>query len=386
MDEVQKQYIIKEFEKFKWYYKDDFKRWIYISFNKDSERYTYMGGKEGNYQIKTRVIVKQIKIDDKNYRKILRELFFLSCLKNNKYFAEILDVFLSDNNQNNQNNHNNQRIYIVLREAGASLNDYINFFSKNNYLINFESFRFIVFQIACGLKILHDKGLLHNDIKPDNILISGQGKTKICDMGNTDKESNLKFAGTNGYFSPQVLMGEKMTKKDDMWSLGVIYLELFHKKTGMFAVKTNKKIEDVSPIILEYILKKFYNIKQFDLEVNSVNTNYQIICNNIKENNFTEFEYDLKPEFLEVDGLNNEDKGLIKKLLELNPEKRINVKDFINSPMFHKYNYEFVNSEIHFKEVDYARYLGNEPQNFETFDKYIKEIKQKINGLTIFTK
>ena len=77
-------------------------------------------------------------------------------------------------------------------------------------------------------------------------------------------------------------MGEKMTKKDDMWSLGVIYLELFYKKTGMFAVKTNKKIEDVSPIILEYILKKFYNIKQFDLEVNSVNTNYQIICNNIK--------------------------------------------------------------------------------------------------------
>ena len=381
MNEEEKQYIIEEFKKFKWYYKDDFERWIYISFNKDSERYAYMGGTGGNYQIRTRVIVKQIKIKQ-NYRKILRELFFLSCVKNNKYFAEILDVFLSDNNQNNQNN---QRIYMVLREAGVSLNDYIIFFSKNNYLINFESFRFIVFQIACGLKILHDKGLLHNDIKPDNIVISGQGKTKICDMGNTDKESNLKFAGTNGYFSPQVLMGEKMTKKDDMWSLGIIYLELFHKKTGMFYCKTEETIEKAGPIILEYILKKFYNIKQFDLEVNSVNTNYQIICNQIKENNFTEFEYQFKPELLEVDGLNNEDKELIKKLLELNPEKRMNVDDFINSPMFHKYNYKFVNSEIYFKEVDYARYLGN-CENFETFDKYIKEIKQKINGVTIFTK
>ena len=136
MNEEQKQYIIEEFKKFKWYYKDDFERWIYISFNKDSERYAYMGGTGGNYQIRTRVIVKQIKIKQ-NYRKILRELFFLSCLKNNKYFAEILDVFLSDNNQNNQNN---QRIYMVLREAGVSLNDYIIFFSKNNYLINFESF------------------------------------------------------------------------------------------------------------------------------------------------------------------------------------------------------------------------------------------------------
>ena len=381
MNEEEKQYIIEEFKKFKWYYKDDFERWIYISFNKDSERYAYMGGTGGNYQIRTRVIVKQIKIKQ-NYRKILRELFFLSCLKNNKYFAEILDVFLSDNNQNNQNN---QRIYIVLREAGVSLNDYIIFFSKNNYLINFESFRFIVFQIACGLKILHDKGLLHNDIKPDNIVISGQGKTKICDMGNTDKESNLKFAGTNGYFSPQVLMGKEMTKNDDMWSLGVIYLELFYKKTGIFYYETAETIEKAGPIILEYILKKFYNIKQFDLEVNSVNTEYQMICNQIKGNNFTEFKYQLKPELLEVDGLNNEDKELIKKLLELNPEKRMNVDDFINSPMFHKYNYKFVNSEIYFKEVDYARYLGN-CENFETFDKYIKEIKQKINGVTIFTK
>ena len=381
MNEEEKQYIIEEFKKFKWYYKDDFERWIYISFNKDSERYAYMGGTGGNYQIRTRVIVKQIKIKQ-NYRKILRELFFLSCLKNNKYFAEIIDVFLSDNNQNNQNN---QRIYIVLREAGVSLNDYIIFFSKNNYLINFESFRFIVFQIACGLKILHDKGLLHNDIKPDNIVISGQGKTKICDMGNTDKESNLKFAGTNGYFSPQVLMGEKMTKKDDMWSLGVIYLELFHKKTGMFAVQTNKKIKDAGCEILEYILKKFYKIKQLDLDWDSVNTNYQIICNQIKENNFTEFEYELKSKLLEVDGLNNEDKELITKLLELNPEKRMAVDDFINSPMFHKYNYKFVNSEIYFKESDYKRYLGN-CENFETFDKYIKEIKQKIYGLTIFTK
>ena len=363
-----------------------------------------MGGTGGNYQIRTRVIVKQIKIKQ-NYRKILREIFFLSCLKNNKYFAEILDVFLSDNNQNNQNNpnnqnnrsnqnnqsnpnnqniQNNQRIYIVLREAGVSLNDYIIFFSKNNYLINFESFRFIVFQIACGLKILHDKGLLHNDIKPDNIVISGQGKTKICDMGNTDKESNLKFAGTNGYFSPQVLMGKEMTKNDDMWSLGIIYLELFHKTTGMFAVQTNKNIKDAGCEILEYILKKFYKIKQLDLDWDSVNTNYQIICNQIKENNFTEFKYQLKPKLLEVDGLNNEDKQLITKLLELNPEKRMNADDFINSPMFHKYNYKFVNSEIYFKEVDYARYLGN-CETFETFDKYIKEIKQKINGLTIFT-
>ena len=136
---------------------------------------------------------------------------------------------------------------------------------------------------------------------------------------------------------------------------------------------------------MEYIiLKKFYDIKQLDLNWNSVNTNYKEICNNIKENNFNDFKYQLKPKLLEVDGLNNEDKELITKLLELNPEKRMNADDFINSPMFHKYNYKFVNSEIYFKEEDYKRYLGN-CENFETFDKYIKELNQKINGLTIFT-
>ena len=92
----------------------------------------------------------------------------------------------------------------------------------------------------------------------------------------------------------------------------------------------------------------------------------------------------MKSKLLQVDGLNNEDKELIKKLLELNPKKRMAVDDFINSPMFHKYNYKFVNSEIYFKESDYKRYLGN-CETFETFDIYIKEIKQKIYGLTIFT-
>ena len=46
----------------------------------------------------------------------------------------------------------------------------------------------------------------------------------------------------------------------------------------------------------------------------------------------------MKPKLLEVDGLNNEDKELITKLLELNPEKRMNADDFINSPMFQMCN------------------------------------------------
>jgi len=43
--------------------------------------------------------------------------------------------------------------------------------------------KFIVYQLACGLKYLHSAGILHRDLKPSNILISSNCNVKICDFG-----------------------------------------------------------------------------------------------------------------------------------------------------------------------------------------------------------
>ena len=277
MNQQQQQLIQNEFDQLRWYYKNDFE-WAYISFNENQGSLAFLGGTGGNYHLNTTVIVKQIRING-NHLKILKETFFLSCLKKNRYFAEILDVFLSNDGQ---------KIYIVLKDEGPNLKDYINFYIKNDKLVSFDFFRHIIFQIACGLKILHDKNLIHSDIKHGNIVVSGTGLIKICDLGNTDKISKLKYARTNGYLSPQVLLGKEISKEDDMWSLGVVYLELFNKKAGIFSCPLDKKekIKDCGFKVLKYLLENFYDIKKPNSNWYEENIIANVIINSIKNTNY----------------------------------------------------------------------------------------------------
>ena len=53
-------------------------------------------------------------------------------------------------------------------------------------------FKYVIFQIINGLNILHKAKLIHNDIRPWDILFIG--KTKICDLGSLDKAGNTRFS------------------------------------------------------------------------------------------------------------------------------------------------------------------------------------------------
>ena len=121
------------FNLFEWYYKEDF-RWNVIHHNRSQQRTTYRG--EGKYLGNAHAIMKQIKLKEENYKTLLKEAFFLSCLKNNRYFAEIIDLFTSDNCD---------YIYIILREEGTDLKNFIS--SKTNYNTKIAKIsRFIIFQ------------------------------------------------------------------------------------------------------------------------------------------------------------------------------------------------------------------------------------------------
>ena len=76
-----------EFNNIAWYYKKYFK-WTYLNYNGTDDvvkRIIFKGGKN---KLKEQVIVKLIKINNSQYE-ILKEPYFLSCLKNNRYFIEI---------------------------------------------------------------------------------------------------------------------------------------------------------------------------------------------------------------------------------------------------------------------------------------------------------
>lgn len=77
---------------------------------------------------------------------------------------------------------------------------------------------------------LHKKGVVHNDLKPDNILITkASGALKLIDLGFADDDTHLEKAigGTRSYASPELLAGAGVSARSDVYSLGVILQELF---------------------------------------------------------------------------------------------------------------------------------------------------------------
>ena len=85
-------------------------------------------------------------------------------------------------------------------------------------------------QLAAGLQAAHTAGLLHQDIKPANVLISPDAAVvKLTDFGlarSLTEASSDQLAGTPGYLSPEVLAGEKPDPRSDLFGLGCVLREL----------------------------------------------------------------------------------------------------------------------------------------------------------------
>ena len=106
-----------------------------------------------------------------------------------------------------------------------------------NRTISLSDILFIGAQVSSGLHAAHQKGLVHRDIKPGNIMITPDGKVKVTDFGIVslqNEESDItktgSILGTASYISPEQAQGKPVSIESDLYSLGTVLYELITGK------------------------------------------------------------------------------------------------------------------------------------------------------------
>lgn len=171
---------------------------------------------------KTIMAKKVIKIEAKSEarRRILRELQIMhDC--NSTYIVGFYGVYINDND-----------IHVCMENMDCGSLDAI---LARKGKLPIDVLGKVTYSVIEGLVYLYDvHRIIHRDVKPSNVLVNSSGKVKICDFGVSGELINSianTFVGTSTYMSPERIQGAAYSVKGDVWSLGLMLVEL---ATGKF--------------------------------------------------------------------------------------------------------------------------------------------------------
>ena len=212
------------------------------------------------------------------------------------------------------NDRKKDKTYLImeLAEPLVTVNEETGIFTLNNKYDNEKYDEEIVkkwiFDIASGIKFLHENNIAHCDIKSDNILLGKDGKCKLSDFGSSlrinEPEDNILRTQGNIYFFPPELVEDKEKEKKtidykavDIWAFGIsIYTFIFKR--------------------LPFMPENRENIVELFKEINEGNFNFN-------KNGIS---------------ISKEMKELLSHILEKDPEKRYTANDIVSYSWFNQNN------------------------------------------------
>lgn len=163
-------------------------------------------------------------------------------------------------------------IYYIVMELveGITLKNYI----ERKGRLTIKEATSIAIQVSAGLEVAHNNQIVHRDIKPQNIIISREGKVKVTDFGiakaTTSQTTTSNAMGSVHYASPEQARGGYVDHRSDIYSLGIVLYEMvtgrvpFDGETAVTVAVKHLQEEMVPPSVycseipysLEQIIKK----------------------------------------------------------------------------------------------------------------------------------
>lgn len=146
-------------------------------------------------------------------------------------------------------------VYSVLDELDppAIVMEYVEGFSVDRFTsqLNFEQKARLLRDIAHGLSVAHAHGLVHRDLKPDNVIVGPDMRPRILDFGlalSLEEAARLGrgFEGTPLYASPEQALGKSLTPASDVFSFGSLMFKVLTGKSPFNGKSVNQVLEAIA--------------------------------------------------------------------------------------------------------------------------------------------
>lgn len=128
--------------------------------------------------------------------------------------------------------------------------------------------KFYAAQIVLALGYLHSKGIVHRDLKLENVMVDQDGYLRLIDYGMAkmlkDDQEAQTFCGTSEYLAPEIISKIGYDKSVDWWALGILMYEMLIGVTPFFNKNRNLVYMRIVSKDLIFPDKTIYNIKYSD--------------------------------------------------------------------------------------------------------------------------